>query len=227
MKTIGLVGIAMATVLTLAIVQCGGKTVEADETNVTAHGGSGSGTGTGTGTSLYPTPPVIAPRVPTAHRATATSCAGVYSAPEPPSGIDAATNGCTRHSDCDEGMNGKCITGNGYMGRYYRCAYDNCTTDADCGSGTLCYCTTSSAAWCTYEGNCRVDADCGGGLYSYCSPAMGSDCGGSHSVSGYYCHTPQDSCIDDSDCKGTDYCNFDEYKASWQCTPINNMCAIG
>jgi hypothetical protein len=34
---------------------------------------------------------------------------------------------------------------------------------------------------------------------------------------GYFCHTPNDRCLDDSDCaSGT--CNFDLTRQSWICT---------
>ena len=56
---------------------------------------------------------------------------------------------------------------------------------------------------------------------------MGSDCSGYHGVGGFHCHTPLDTCIDDSDCNGTDYCDFDVYQARWHCTAINTQCAIG
>jgi Cys-rich repeat protein len=50
------------------------------------------------------------------------------------------------------------------------------------------------------KGNCRVDADCGAG--GYCSPSSNTGiCG--DSLAGYYCQTPADLCIDDSDCPGS------------------------
>ncbi len=174
-----------------------------------------------------PIPTGVTPRTPITHRATASSCAGVYSPPEPPSDRAPYVSGCTRHAECTERMNGKCTNGTGSMDRFYYCVYDECTTDADCDSGMMCHCTASSVARCMYEGNCRVDADCGGTAYNFCSPSMGSDCGGYHTIAGYYCHTPLDSCIEDSDCIGSDYCNYNEYEARWGCTPIDNLCAIG
>lgn len=59
-------------------------------------------------------------------------------------------------------------------------------------------------------GNCRVDSDCesGGG---YCSPSQNAGlfvcsdgcsgtCGGG--LTGYYCHTAADECVNDCDCAG-------------------------
>jgi hypothetical protein len=62
-------------------------------------------------------------------------------------------------------------------------------------------------------GNCRVDADCGAG--GYCSPTFGS-CGSFFGVVGYYCHTPKDKCVDDSDCPPGD-CRYDPIGGSWAC----------
>jgi hypothetical protein len=66
-------------------------------------------------------------------------------------------------------------------------------------------------------GNCRIDADCGAG--GYCSPSAGSDsCGG---LGGYYCHTPKDSCINDTDCSSNNpgqVCTFSTTDAHWECT---------
>jgi hypothetical protein len=56
---------------------------------------------------------------------------------------------------------------------------------------------------------------------------MGPDCSGYHSIDSYRCHTPDDSCIDDSDCTGGDYCNFNDYAGRWTCTAKNMTCAIG
>jgi hypothetical protein len=66
-------------------------------------------------------------------------------------------------------------------------------------------------------GNCRVDADRGGG--GYCSPSSGTAvCGAS--IAGYYCHTPMDQCLDDSDCagaQGQSVCAYSTATSRWQC----------
>jgi hypothetical protein len=171
---------------------------------------------------------VVPPRPPAVHRTQDSSCVGVYSPPEPLGVAGAGSGTCTRHADCTAGVNGKCAAGD--VGRttfYYSCYYDSCATDADCDPGKICYCTGSSAARCLRTGNCQTDADCGGGAYSYCSPSRSWDCSGYHPVDGFHCHTASDSCMDDSDCTGTDYCNFNVYDGTWKCTAINNLCAIG
>jgi hypothetical protein len=169
---------------------------------------------------------VISPRVPKTHRPQASSCAGLFAPAEP---VNPQSGACKRHADCTQGTNGRCITGS--LGRgsgsYYFCTYDVCATDADCDPGKVCYCTQEQSAQCFSLGNCQTDADCGGGATSYCSPAYGGDCGGYRSYSGYYCHTRKDTCVDDSDCTGKDYCDFDVVDGRWECKSPNMNCVIG
>lgn len=110
--------------------------------------------------------------------------------------------------------------------RYY-CVYDQCATDSDCDTGRVCYCTGSDSPRCLSLGNCLADADCGSGAYSYCSPSNGFDCAGYHSIDSYYCHTPNDTCIDDSDCGGNRYCNYSMTEGRWTCFSPQMTCAIG
>jgi hypothetical protein len=44
--------------------------------------------------------------------------------------------------------------------------------------------------------------------------SCGGDCG-----HGYFCHTPKDACLDDSDCAGGT-CNFDLTSKAWMCTGV-------
>jgi hypothetical protein len=110
-------------------------------------------------------------------------------------------------------------------GMMYSCTYDACLTDNDCSAGKVCYCTASTSARCFSVGNCRTDADCGPN--NYCSPSMSWDCGGYRPIDGFHCHTPKDTCIDDADCTGKTYCNFNAYKNLWECTAVNTTCVIG
>ena len=173
------------------------------------------------------TPVDASTRAPASHRAKALSCVGVNSPPEPVQNEYGDYTRCARHEDCTEGENGKCISGLGRAGMMYFCVYDECASDADCDPGMVCHCDESTAARCFSIGNCQTDADCGAGEYGYCSPSMSSDCGGYRPLDGYHCHTGADSCIDDSDCTGTDYCNYSEYDDRWKCTPTDQGCVIG
>jgi hypothetical protein len=190
------------------------------------HGGAQSPGGSGgshTGGTISP----IAPRVPAFHRAEAASCVGVHSPSEPNPAYVSSEGLCMHHADCTQGVNGRCVSGIGYAANRYYCVYDTCATDADCDVGKVCHCDASTPARCLSVGDCRVDADCGSGSRSYCSPSMGADCSGSHTVDSYRCHTEADSCIDDSDCTGGDYCDFNDYSGRWVCTAKNMTCAIG
>jgi hypothetical protein len=65
------------------------------------------------------------------------------------------------------------------------------------------------------SGNCHIDANCGPG--GYCSPSYGTQgCGG---LAGYYCHTPTDQCIDDTDCTDGGYsvCAYSSATNRWEC----------
>ena len=181
-------------------------------------------------------------REPENHRAVAETCDTVREVPEPSasviSGISCTSDedcagyengrcvsdtdgdlhceydllGCRSHAECTEGENGRCEY------RYYTrenvCTYDECFADEDCPAGIVCHCRGDYGNACYTEGNCLTDADCGPG---YCSPTRyclqrGFD--------GYYCHTPQDECIDDSDCQTVDtngVCAYDAAVGRWIC----------
>jgi hypothetical protein len=80
---------------------------------------------------------------------------------------------------------------------------DACLNDDDCGAGQLCSCAPDSFGWAHIPHNycvpagCRVDSDCG---RASCSPTVSADCGPFYGVRGYFCHTEQDTCLNDSDC---------------------------
>jgi hypothetical protein len=59
----------------------------------------------------------------------------------------------------------------------------------------------------TGEGGCQVNGK-----------PVGCLCGGDFGH-GYFCHTPKDGCIDDSDCAdGQGTCNFDQTSKTWLCS---------
>ncbi len=61
---------------------------------------------------------------------------------------------------------------------------------------------------------------CGAG--GYCSPSLG-ECGNYDKAVGYFCHTQDDECSDDSDCTGgiassPAYCAFMPAVGHWRCS---------
>jgi hypothetical protein len=155
-------------------------------------------------------------RVPEKHRAAPVACDDQ----RPPGGGRAFFVGseCTQDAECSAGHNGRCQDFRGTSA----CTYDECAVDADCSSSGPCACEGAfwSDANACLPGNCRIDADCSGGG-GYCSPTFG-DCGNYSGVIAYYCHTPEDNCIDDSDCGGNEmqgpgYCMYRPELGHWEC----------
>lgn len=158
------------------------------------------------------------------HRPVATACE-MTRAPGP-----AATGSgtCKKDSDCVDatlGKNGRCVVATRFGTT--TCTYDECFDDSTC-TGKVCLCrpagetmATTKVHHCLSAGNCRSDGDCGAG--GSCSPSF-STCGSYTGVVAYYCHTPQDSCLDDEDCASSDggvgvpgYCMFSPEGAKWIC----------
>lgn len=118
---------------------------------------------------------------------------------------------CTTRADC-KGTDMRCLVGH--------CVHDECTKDTDCGKG-VCECVDTPyrgrGHFC-HAGNCAVDADCG---ESFCSPTFGFSCGSYSGVVGYYCHTRDDLCLNDADCRDGSsaygYCAYDQEKKYWRC----------
>ena len=163
---------------------------------------------------------------PERHRATAELCAMDRGTPpiiEPIPDF----SGCTTHAECTDGINGRC-TGSPRNG--YNCSYDQCFSDSECGSGP-CDCRGARGGVGSFgsnhclQGDCQTDADCGVG--GACSPTLGT-CGDFGGVVGYYCHTCEDLCTDDSDCPASSsglpgYCAYDELAGRWACQ--DSQCA--
>ena len=66
---------------------------------------------------------------------------------------------------------------------------------------------------------CKSDAECAGG--GYCSPSVDPD-KTNYGITGWWCHTAADSCIDDADC-ATDggpvaKCAYDPGNTHWSCS---------
>jgi hypothetical protein len=127
--------------------------------------------------------------------------------------VSARPSSCAADAHCSEGVNGRCEDLRGAV-----CTYDECFADSECNTGGPCACEGGfwSDSNACLAGNCQTDADCGG----YCSPSFG-DCGDYAGVIGYYCHTPEDTCLDDADCSGPDtgagYCMYRPEVAHWAC----------
>jgi hypothetical protein len=158
-------------------------------------------------------------REPKIHRPTAVDCPtdrAVGTAGSPRTG-----DKCESDAECTAGKNGRCessLQGN-------VCSYDECFTDADCGSAGVCGCRQDQlyGANVCYKGNCRTDADC---PTSWCSPSavnVSTSCttGIPVGVVGFFCHTAADECTDDSDCpSATGTCTFDVDKLHWACRAL-------
>jgi hypothetical protein len=69
-------------------------------------------------------------------------------------------------------------------------------------------------------GNCRNDSDCV--PCGWCSPSFSpAECG---SVGGYYCHTPKDECVNDTDCSDSGFwpCTYDTSLGYWRCITLSS-----
>jgi hypothetical protein len=159
--------------------------------------------------------------VPLVHRATAGMCSS--DRPAYNCGLMLGPMTCTADSDCTAGAEGRCV-GNGHDG--CSCSYDTCVTDADCAANQLCDCRSdwhygANGPNRCLPSDCRTDADCGPG--GYCSPSMDPGCGRYFGVTLWRCHTPGDTCVNDSDCAGTDggwgtpFCGWRPEVGHWAC----------
>jgi hypothetical protein len=168
---------------------------------------SGDAGGGGAAGATSRAPVVTVSLVPTKHRAASSVCPE-----ERAPGSGNVVGECTQDSECTDGRNGRCISPNvlGPLGQS-ACSYDDCGSDADCAANEPCRCRESedsnSANVCLVGSGCQVDADCGPG--GYCSPSRfdidssvysPAVIGDGMSRSGYFCHTPDDFCVNDSDC---------------------------
>jgi hypothetical protein len=230
----------MAVVLALG---CGGReTATRAGTSggvTTSSGSAGGSTGTTSSAGTNSGSTGIssgASKIPKIHRATASSCT------QPRSGgdggvpdCDAGSYGsvsCRYDSDCTAGADGRCECDIDGVFTSAKCSYDACQSDSDCvangSSGGVCDCRegqlgtgNQSAANVCLAGNCRTDADCGSG--GYCSPSNVPGCGPGWWY-GYFCHTANDTCTNDTDCpRPNGVCAT--YGNAWTCYP--SPCADG
>ena len=131
---------------------------------------------------------------------------------------------CSSDSQCaDAGVNGRCIESGGGVA-FCECTSDTCADDSACSTGQTCACHGSpydhwgDGNHCV-PGNCRNDSDCV--PCGWCSPSFSpAECG---SVGGYYCHTPKDQCVNDTDCSDGGLpsdCGYDTSLGYWLCLGI-------
>jgi hypothetical protein len=149
--------------------------------------------------------------MPPQHRITASAC--------PPTaypGVDAGGGACKADTDCTSAVGGveHCLHG--------QCGFDQCLTDPDCGTSSVCVCAAAFYGGNALHGNvcvpgnCHVDSDCGAG--GFCIPSQGY-CG---AFQGYYCHTLADTCVDPKlDCPGpNDSCVYDQTVGHFTCALV-------
>jgi hypothetical protein len=157
-------------------------------------------------------------------------------------------NPCTVDSDCTAGMDGVCLcypdicsasvpppnTGQdsgvtdpcyqdgGLTGLYTGtvCSYDECRVDSDCGQRVPCYCRDPNIFGepnvCLPASKCALDSDCS--PPGFCSPSYVAN---QSPPLGFFCHTQDDTCVDDSDCASFGpygaSCQFDTTSDIWHC----------
>jgi hypothetical protein len=121
-------------------------------------------------------------------------------------------NGCTGDSSCTAKPNGMCVTA--LPTGQCVCDY-GCTTDADCGAGSICRCGDPVGVCVT--ASCNADADCSGALCSQYTANPGCE------TLAFACQTEKDTCGADSDCSGGDQCTL----VNGARTCSGPTCAIG
>lgn len=172
-------------------------------------------------TSSGTTGGLFAGRTPEHHRGAPEECAAARPA------VNASIPGgtCAADADCAEGENGRCVYT--FSEPSTVCSYDACAADSDCGGAQVCDCRNEASynANTCFHGNCQLDADCGAG--GFCSPSavlVASNCTTTIDPGsfGYFCHTPSDECLDDSDCPepSPSACVFTVEKMRWACVAL-------
>jgi hypothetical protein len=113
---------------------------------------------------------------------------------------------CREDTDCNERDGGFCTfttTPSEWFGQLYTTCEYACTSDADCGGGTLCDCG-SPGGRCV-SATCFTDDDCGPGWR--CSRyTPGASCGAAGTA--YACQSPEDACVADAECAGGSFCQY-------------------
>jgi hypothetical protein len=146
-------------------------------------------------------------------------------------------NPCAQDSYCTAGQDGRCLCepvfsappgsapdASDQLTILYNqtfCSYDECFVDSDCGPRVPCDCRDPNIYGnpnvCLSASNCAVDSDCP--PPAFCS--LSELPPGQTPNIGYFCHTPNDTCIDDADCPSNGAlipdCGFDPTSGIWLC----------
>ena len=168
-------------------------------------------------------------RIPKRHRPAPVACPTDRPPGKPADAgvVDAVGSECFTDSDCTAGSNGRCSFDSFQL--VDLCSYDLCFADTDCATGEVCVCRADLGSPSRHErppghacerGTCVVDADCGPN--GYCSPNVVVGC--ESVLTGWYCHTKDDRCIDDEDCNMGDGrylgCKYDPVVGFWACVAL-------
>ena len=157
-----------------------------------------------------------------------------------PALLDCSYDECFQDSDCDAGQPCLCRPSNfsGPPSLPNVCAtMGNCRVDSDCGPGGYCSPSGVGPTECACVKHEPCDGPDGSGVsdaWPPQQPAPGVGCwesvdGGPWTQvactcsspfpcgQGFYCHTPCDECVDDSDCGGAGACNYSLVDQRWEC----------
>lgn len=150
------------------------------------------------------------------HRREAVACAPYVADPTKtcPQG---GGGGCNTDADCaGKGNNPVCTNGGGGMMPGCFCQ-PTCSTDADCGAGSICVCAEGYSK-CIQSG-CKTDSDCKFGVCGNYVENPGCD------FPAFACQAEADQCAVDADCPPQQKCTVDGVTKARVCSPP--MCAIG
>ncbi len=129
--------------------------------------------------------------------------------------VDSAS--CKSDAECKDKPEGRCKSVNIGHGRTNaQCTYDDCQSDTDCPSPTLCLCGAGyTGRNICLPSNCHEDADCKG---TACG-SVPSETNGGYISNGRYCRTARDQCKDAQSCGPQKTCGYVTSSHRWECMP--------
>lgn len=150
------------------------------------------------------------------HRRETVACAPYVADPNKTCPIGSG-GGCNTDADCaGKGNNPICTSGGGGMIPGCFCQ-PTCSTDADCGAGSICVCAEGFSK--CVPSSCKSDSDCKFGVCGNYVDNPGCD------FPAFACQTADDKCAVDADCPPQQKCTVDDATKARVCSPP--MCAIG